>query len=113
MPDLRLTIPVFLVRDVAASAAFYAAKLGMPARHQEEGFAIVRRDAAEINLTRADDEAWRRRPGLAARPVVSGAESFLAGTGACRVEVTGIDDLYAELKAREIVHPNGPIQDQW
>src|SRR5436309_233151 len=81
MPTLGETIPVLQVRDVVASVDFYEEKLGFMAIHHEDGFAIVRRGGAQINLTRANDERWRERSRLAQRPVVSGAESFLAGTG--------------------------------
>jgi hypothetical protein len=92
---------------------FYAEKLGFVARHQEGGFAIVRRDDAELHLTQLADESWRQRPDLAARPVVSGAESFLPGTGTCRIRVEGIDELWAELEPRGVVHPNGRLREQW
>ena len=75
--------------------------------------AIVRRDAAQFNLTRANDERWRERSGLAQRPVVSGAESFLAGTGSCRIRADGVDQLFAEYAAQGVIHPNGPLRDEW
>jgi uncharacterized glyoxalase superfamily protein PhnB len=54
---------------------------------------------------RAGDEEWRAREDLAARPVRSGAESFLAGTASCRIEVRDVDALYAELRAAGVLHP--------
>jgi catechol 2,3-dioxygenase-like lactoylglutathione lyase family enzyme len=112
-PVIGETIPALPVRDVAASAAFYGEKLGFVARHQEEGFAIVHRDGAEIHLWQASEEAWRERPDLAERPIVSGAESFLAGTASCRVRVEGVDQLYAEYERRGAIHPGGALSDQW
>jgi uncharacterized glyoxalase superfamily protein PhnB len=41
-----------------------------------------------------------------------GAERHLAGTVSCRIEVTGIDDLYRHCQALGVVHPNGPLTDQ-
>ena len=38
-------------------------------------------------------------------PVRSGAESFIAGTASCRIMVTGVDELYAEMAAAEVLHP--------
>ena len=64
------------------------------------------RDEVEIHLWQASDETWRGRSG---EPVVSGAESFIAGTASCRVHVAGIDTLYAELMPRGVVHPNGAL----
>ncbi len=39
------------------------------------------------------------------RPVSSGAESFLAGTASCRIEVDDVDGLYAELAEMHVLHP--------
>jgi catechol 2,3-dioxygenase-like lactoylglutathione lyase family enzyme len=112
-PAFHETIPALPVKDVTASAAFYEEKLGFAARHQEDGFAIVHRDGAEIHLWQAGDEAWRERQDLADRPVASGAESFLAGTASCRVRVEGVDQLYAEFEPRGVVHPRGSLRDEW
>lgn len=40
------------------------------------------------------------------------AESFLAGTGSCRIEVEGVDELYESVDALSIVHPNAPLADE-
>ena len=64
--------------------------------HQDEGFAILRRDAAELHLTVLDDESWRTREGD--WPVVTGAESFLPGTGGCRIQLEGVDELHERLR---------------
>ena len=56
-------------------------------------FAVLLRDKAVVNLWKAGDASWADRADLAARPVVSGAESFLAGTASCRIEVADVDAL--------------------
>ena len=91
------------------ATAFYRDRLGFNVRHQETSFAIVNRDAVEIHLWLANDEQWRSRTGP---PVVSGAESFLAGTASCRVRVTEIDALYNVLRVLGIVHNNAPLTRQ-
>ena len=45
-------------------------------------------------------------------PVVSGAESFIAGTASCRIQVVGVNDLHAELQPLGVLHPNGQLADQ-
>jgi hypothetical protein len=45
--------------------------------------------------------------------VTCGAESFLAGTGACRVRVAGLDELRTELEGRGAVAADAAIVDQW
>ncbi len=42
---------------------------------------------------------------LARQPVCSGAESFIAGTASCRIEVDHVDELYAEMAAAAVLHP--------
>ena len=46
-------------------------------------------------------------------PVRSGAESFIAGTASCRIQVDEVDVLYDELKLAGVLHPvsRGGLQD--
>jgi catechol 2,3-dioxygenase-like lactoylglutathione lyase family enzyme len=100
------------MRSVSAAAAFYAERLGFTIVHENDGFAIAVRDGAEIHLWGASDESWSARADLAANPVCSGAESFIAGTASCRVAVDGVDELYAELRASEVLHsPSTVLED--
>lgn len=64
---------------------------------------MLRRDDAEIHLWESSDRSWEQRDSLQ-RPVRSGAESFLAGTASCRIEVDEVDGLYDELKAAGVLH---------
>jgi catechol 2,3-dioxygenase-like lactoylglutathione lyase family enzyme len=104
------TTPALPAADVERSIAFYRDQLGFEPVHAEEGFAVLRRDAATLHIWGATDESWHERSDWG-RPVVSGAESFLAGTASCRVRVDGVDDLYAHCDERGIVHPNAHIDD--
>jgi catechol 2,3-dioxygenase-like lactoylglutathione lyase family enzyme len=104
------TTPALPSADVGRSVAFYRDVLGFEALHAEEGFAVLRRDAATLNVWGATDDSWHDRSDWA-RPVVSGAESFIAGTASCRVRVHGVDELYAHCVDRGIVHPNAHIED--
>lgn len=102
------TVPALPVQDIEAGAAFYAARLGFEVAYSDEGFAKLRRDEAEIHLWAASDESWRQRADLANEPICSGAESFIAGTASCRIEVDGVDDVYDELKRADVLHPTDP-----
>ena len=115
MTTLGQTIPAMPVRDAAAAVAFYRDRLGFEVVHQEAGFAVLRRDGAQLHLWQAGDESWRERAALRDRPVreraalrdrpvSSGAESFIAGTASCRIEVEGVDGLYEELRTKEVLH---------
>ena len=103
-------IPALPVKNMERGVEFYRDKLGFTFGHLEGGFAIFRREAVEIHLWAATDERWRTRGGSS--PVVSGAESFIAGTASCRVEVEDVDGLYRRLYPLGIVHPNGRLADQ-
>jgi catechol 2,3-dioxygenase-like lactoylglutathione lyase family enzyme len=98
------TIPALPVRDVGAAVAHYRDRFGFEAPHEEVDFAVLGRDDAALHLWGASDEDWRSREDLTARPICSGAESFLAGTASCRIEVGDIDALFAELKPRGVLH---------
>jgi catechol 2,3-dioxygenase-like lactoylglutathione lyase family enzyme len=105
MATLSQTIPAMPVRDAAAAVDFYRDRLGFQVLHQEEGFAVLGRDNAQVHLWQAGDESWRERVALREIPISSGAESFIAGTASCRIMADGVDDLYAELSAKEVLHP--------
>jgi catechol 2,3-dioxygenase-like lactoylglutathione lyase family enzyme len=104
MVTLSQTIPALPVRDAAAAVEFYRDKLGFEVLHHDGGFAVLCRDEAVLHLWEASDESWRERS-KGESPVCSGAESFIAGTASCRVVTDGIDELYDELRAHEVLHP--------
>ena len=105
MAGLGRTIPALPVRDVDAAVAHYRERFGFDAVHQDDGFAVIVRDDAELHLWGASDEDWRSRADLAAEPICSGAESFIAGTASCRIEVRDVDALFEELEAAGVLHP--------
>lgn len=105
MVRLGRTIPALPALDVAASVAFYNDRLGFNTLHHKGGFAVVARDDAIVHLWESSDENWRRREDFAERPIRSGAESFLAGTASCRIEIDAVDELYVELRAADVLHP--------
>lgn len=109
---MRMTssIPALPVQDIAAAAAFYRDRMGFLIRHQEEGFAIAVRDSVEIHLWAASDQGWKNRSAVQWNaPVKSGAESFIAGTASCRIQVQGIDELFAEYKGRDVLYGPGTV----
>ena len=101
---LSQTIPALPVRDVVAAVDFYRDRFGFQTLHHDGGFAVVARDDAVLHLWEASDESWRDRAS-GDQPVCSGAESFIAGTASCRIVVDGVDELYEELRAADVLHP--------
>jgi len=108
--EFKAAVPVLPVRDIARATRFYAEKLGFKIGHQDDGYAILIRDSIEIHLWAACDEKWMGE--TRDNPVVSGAETFLAGTASCRVFVTGIDGFYEDCKRVNVVHPNGALTNK-
>jgi catechol 2,3-dioxygenase-like lactoylglutathione lyase family enzyme len=109
-PVLGRTIPALPVADATTAVAFYRDQLGFEVLHHDGGFAVLRRDDAVLHLWEASDLSWQARDSIE-QPVRSGAESFIAGTASCRIEVDGVDELYAELAPRNVLHAvskNGP-----
>jgi catechol 2,3-dioxygenase-like lactoylglutathione lyase family enzyme len=101
---MNKTIPALPVRDVAAAVAHYRDRFGFEAPHVAADFAVLVRDDAVLHLWEASDEQWRSREDLTARPIYSGAESFLAGTASCRIEVEDVDALFVEFEPRGVLH---------
>ncbi|MEG9224603.1 bleomycin resistance protein [Aeromicrobium sp. Sec7.5] len=102
---LSSAIPALPVQDIDAATASYSAKFGFSVVHADDGFAKLVRDDAEIHLWASSDDSWRDRTDFVSKPVCSGAESFIAGTASCRIQVDNVDALYAELSQAGVLHP--------
>jgi catechol 2,3-dioxygenase-like lactoylglutathione lyase family enzyme len=103
--NLGRTIPALPVRDVPGAVAHYRDRFGFEPRHETDDFAVIARDDAVLHLWGATDEDWRSRVDLVERPICSGAESFIAGTASCRIEVVDVDALFEELQRADVLHP--------
>ena len=110
MSAMKASVPVLPVRSIDEAAQFYNEKLGFRTAHSDRGYAIVAKDAIEIHLWAATDESWKER--ASDEPVVSGAETFLAGTASCRVLVDEIDALCDVYRRAGVLHPNGGLSDK-
>jgi len=101
---LGKTIPALPVRDMRAAVAYYRERFGFEVPHETDGFAVVVREGAELHLWEAGDDDWGAREDFAAKPICSGAESFIAGTASCRIETQDVDGLYEELRGAGVLH---------
>lgn len=113
---LSKTVPALPVRNTDDATAFYSARFGFAVVHSDDGFEIVMRDDAEIHLWASSDTRWSHRADFAVNPVRSGAESFIAGTASCRIQVDDVDTLYAELRAAGVLHPadaGSAVNTEW
>ena len=102
---LHRTIPAFPVRDVRAAVAYYRERFGFQPRTRRTTSRSSRATTRSCTCGARPTSEWRPAPDLRERPICSGAESFLAGTASCRIEVTDVDALYAELEATGVLHP--------
>ncbi len=103
-------IPALPVKEMERSLLFYKDTLGFLILHVEDGFAVLGLDEVQVHLWLADDENWRKEEHW--NPVVTGAESFIAGTSSCRIGMKGVDDLYERFGPMDITHPNAPLEDK-
>ncbi len=103
--QLMKAVPALPVQDMEAATDFYRYQLRFTVIHKVEDYAILVRDAVELHLWLAYDRSWQSRwKELESRPVTSGAESFLAGTASCRIEVQDIESLYEEYKNNDVLY---------
>jgi catechol 2,3-dioxygenase-like lactoylglutathione lyase family enzyme len=102
---LEQTTPAMPVREMPFAVAFYRDRLGFAVLHHDDGLAVLGRDDAVVHLWESGDEGWRQRDDVAQRPVCSGAESSIAGTASFRGRAQGVDELYEELRAADVLHP--------
>ncbi|MGK2885884.1 MAG: VOC family protein [Rhodococcus sp. (in: high G+C Gram-positive bacteria)] len=93
------------VRRIDVSIEYYCTRIGFSVSHADDSFAKLCRDDAEIHLWVAFDDSWQERPDFRSEPVCSGAESFIAGTASCRIDVDLVDELYIEMAATGVLHP--------
>jgi predicted lactoylglutathione lyase len=107
---MKKTVPALPVQDIKQSMEFYTTKLGFTVRHYDDGFAIVVRDEVEIHLWKSGDESWKNKGAdLTKEPICSGAESFLAGTASCRIEVQDIDELFEEYIKQGVIYNSDTV----
>lgn len=102
MTDTRFVaaVPALPVSDERRTADFLLDTLGMHELYADGArLGIFRRDDVELHVWVADGSA-------------KGAETYLAGTASCRIEVTGVDALYQHCSSLGVVHPNAPLRDQ-
>lgn len=90
---LDRAIPVLASLDLEATQHFYAEQLGFDPIATYPDYAVSARDGVQIHFWLTDDRRF-------------------AENTSCRIDVTGVDALYAELEPRGVVHPNGPLTEQ-
>lgn len=94
-------VPALPVSDERRAVQFLRDALGFEElEHDGAGLGICVRDAVELHVWVADGGA-------------KGAEAYLAGSASCRIQVSGVEDLYAHCEGMGVVHPNAGLHDTW
>jgi len=102
-------MPAIPVTDLNQGVAFYTDTLGFNCVYLDEGgTAVLQLDKVELHLWLSNDESWigERRE----KPIVSGAETFIAGTHSCRIKVHDITALWKKMKKSKHIHPNASLE---
>ncbi|MGY0035436.1 glyoxalase superfamily protein [Pedobacter sp. NJ-S-72] len=89
---LKYAIPILASLNEEETVKFYTEKLGFTFHSSWDGYLIFSRDGVNIHLWPAEDPEIAKSTG-------------------CYVNVTEVDKLYAELKAKGVIHPNGGLEN--
>lgn len=90
---LERAIPVLASLDLEQTQQFYGDRLGFTPLFAYADYAISARDDVQIHFWLTDDRRYAEN--------TSG-----------RIDLVGVDALYAEMSAAGVVHPNGHRKDQ-
>ncbi|KQC01529.1 VOC family protein [Pedobacter sp. Hv1] len=92
---LKTAIPILASLNTEETVKFYTEKLGFTFHTDWDGYLIFSRDAIQIHFWTTDDPAIPKATG-------------------CYVNVTAVDELFAEYKAKGVIHPEGELKDmEW
>ena len=94
MATMTMAVPIIPARDVAESAAWYRDNLGFEIVHVEAEYGIVERDQVGVHFWGPSE--------------IEPKDSMTM----FRIRVEGIDELYASCGNKDIVHPNGPLEEK-
>jgi catechol 2,3-dioxygenase-like lactoylglutathione lyase family enzyme len=96
VPTLNSAAPVLASLDIERTVSFYCSRLGFSRVYVDPGvWGIVTRDSVQIHFWPCSDKR-------------------IAENTSCRVYVSGIDALFAEIEPMGVVHPNASLaQKPW
>ncbi|MES2417462.1 MAG: VOC family protein [Bacteroidota bacterium] len=89
---LKTAIPILASLNKEETITFYTQKLGFTFHSDWDGYLIFSKDEIGLHLWPTDDPAIPKATG-------------------CYINVTAVDELYAEYQQQGVVHPNGTLKD--
>lgn len=91
-PRLKSAIPKLASLDIERTLVFFE-KLGFNRGSAYPDYGIIERDGVQLHFWLTVDDRIPKET-------------------ACRIEVEGIDELFAEFSAHGVIHPNGRLEDK-
>lgn len=89
---LKTATPILASLNAEETIQFYTEKLGFTFHNNWDGYLIFSRDDINIHLWPTSDIEIPKNTG-------------------CYVNVTAVDELYAEYEAQHLIHPNGKLKN--
>lgn len=94
MDHLQRAVPVLASLDIDKTVTFYQEKLGFDKiGWKDKDYAVIGRDHVEVHFWKCNNKLFPENT-------------------SCYIHVTDVDGLYNELKAKGVIHPNGPLKTQ-
>ena len=94
IPTLKSVVPILASLDITKTVQFYCSVFGFTKIYEESAvYGVVQRDAIQIHF-------W------------ACSEKHIAENTACRINVQGVDALYADLHLKGVIHPHAPLQEK-
>ena len=94
MQHLQRAISVLASLDIRKTVSFYQEKLGFDkVGWLDDDYAVIGRDKVVVHFWKCDNRIFPENT-------------------SCYIDVEAVDELYEEMKAVGVVHPNGPLKDQ-
>jgi catechol 2,3-dioxygenase-like lactoylglutathione lyase family enzyme len=92
MTNLTKATPILASLNAEETIAFYTSKLGFTFHANWDGYLIFSKDEINIHLWPTDDQEIPKNTG-------------------CYINVTAVDELYAQYEAQGVIHPNGKLKN--
>jgi catechol 2,3-dioxygenase-like lactoylglutathione lyase family enzyme len=92
MTSLKATTPVLPALSIQKTLAFYQAALNFSIIHQTSDYGIIGRDTVQLHFWHCHDRT-------------------ICEASGCRIEIAGIDELYATLEP-DLIHTNAGLDNK-
>lgn len=89
---LKTATPILASLNTEETIKFYTEKLGFTFHSNWDGYLIFSKDEINLHLWPTEDDSIPKNTG-------------------CYINVTEVDQLFAEYSAHGIIHPNGTLKD--